>query len=79
MHLSATGQFGPFQKPWTSISWGAYGLSYSEGLAQVVGNVQRWGRGGFKSVMTPCIGTGTFCFSKKLSKLKKCNHNYILA
>ena len=31
MHLSATWQFQPFQRPWTGIFWGAYGLSYSEG------------------------------------------------
>ena len=37
MYLSGTWQFWPFQRSWTSISWGAYGLSYSQGggVAQV--------------------------------------------
>ena len=31
IHLSATWQFQPLQRPWTGIFWGAYGLSCSEG------------------------------------------------
>ena len=50
MHLSAIWQFWPLQRSQTSISWGAYELSYSGGLVQIGDKAQRWG---FKSVRAP--------------------------
>ena len=63
VHLSATWQFWPFERPWTGISWGAYYWATLEDG----GGYPKWGKksrgGGLKSVRTPCVDW--FCFFNK--------------
>ena len=60
MHLSATWQFPPFQRPWTRISLGLMDWATVRGLAQMGENPRSGGGTGVvKSVWTPCYSYKT--------------------